>query len=95
MITRIVKLTLAPGKSEAFKILFNESKSLIRNFEGCTHVELYQDIQRPDVFFTYSYWDSEAHLLTYRESDLFKNIWSKTKILFADKAEAWSLQPCS
>ena len=94
MITRIVKLTLAAGKSEEFISLFNHSKPLIRNFKGCSHVELYADMQQPNVFFTYSHWDSEAHLNTYRESDLFKSIWSKTKILFAEKAEAWSLQPC-
>ncbi len=42
--------------------------------------------------FTYSYWESEAHLNTYRHSDLFRETWAKTKVLFADKPEAWSIE---
>jgi heme-degrading monooxygenase HmoA len=92
MITRIVKLTIQYEKTAEFIALFNESKSLIKNSPGCRHVELLNDIHQPTIFFTHSHWDSEEHLNQYRDSDLFKNIWPKTKILFADKPEAWSLQ---
>lgn len=92
MITRIVKLTIQQEKAAEFIALFNDSKSRIKNSPGCQHIELLADIQQPNVFFTHSRWDSEEHLNLYRNSDLFKNIWPRTKILFADKAEAWSLQ---
>ena len=92
MITRIVKLTIQEEKAAEFISLFNESKSFIKNSPGCKHVELLSDIHQPTIFFTHSRWDSEEHLNQYRDSDLFKNIWLRTKILFADKAEAWSLQ---
>lgn len=95
MITRIVKLTILPDKATEFVTLFNESKSIILNSEGCTYVEVLRDTQHPQLFFTYSSWDSEEHLNLYRNSELFKNIWSRTKVLFADKAEAWSLKPCN
>lgn len=42
MITRIVKMTFREEEVEAFKALFEERKSLIRNFKGCTHLQLWQ-----------------------------------------------------
>ena len=43
------------------------------------------------MFFTYSYWEAQENLDSYRQSDLFKNVWAKTKILFNDKPQAWSV----
>ena len=54
-------------------------------------MELYQDKTNPNVFFTYSYWDNESDLENYRNSDLFKGVWAKTKPLFNAKPEAWSV----
>lgn len=76
---------------ENFIKIFNASKQHIRNFKGCSHLSLFQDKNSSNIFFTYSYWDSETDLNAYRNSDLFKNVWSQTKILFRSKAEAWSL----
>ena len=67
-----------------------ESKRQIRAFPGCRHMELVQQINRPDVLFTLSHWDDEAALNAYRASALFAETWKKTKALFAEKAEAWS-----
>ena len=91
MIIRIVKMTFHPGKVDEFENIFNSSKHLIRNFEGCSHLELLNDINRPDIFFTYSYWESEEHLDAYRHSALFESVWAKTKVLFAAAPEAWSV----
>lgn len=91
MITRIVKLTFRLEEVENFKVIFAEVNSKIRNFEGCNHLIGYQDILNPAVFFTYSKWESEALLNNYRNSELFKTTWAKTKILFAAKPEAWSV----
>ena len=74
-----------------FLSLFNERKQLIRGFEGCNHLELWQDEKEDNIFFTYSIWDSEAHLNHYRFSDLFKDTWTKTKALFENKPQAWSV----
>jgi heme-degrading monooxygenase HmoA len=76
---------------DSFLELFNERKSLIRHFEGCNHLELWQDAHQPHIFFTYSIWQSEQHLNHYRFSELFKDTWTKTKALFADKPQAWSV----
>ena len=91
MITRLVKMTFREEEIEAFKALFEERKSLIRNFEGCTHLQLWQDQHNPAVFFTYSLWDSEEHLNRYRESHFFDDTWSLTKQKFAARPEAWTV----
>lgn len=92
MIIRIVKMTFQPNKVNEFLEIFNESKQLIRNMPGCTHLELLKDTNSPSIFFTYSYWDSENDLNYYRNSIVFSNVWTKTKVLFATKAEAWSVE---
>ncbi|MEM7104330.1 MAG: antibiotic biosynthesis monooxygenase family protein [Bacteroidota bacterium] len=91
MITRFVKLTFREDKVADFVDIFESGKSTIRRFEGCHHLELLQDVKNPTVFFTFSIWESEAHLDTYRHSDFFASTWTKTKALFAKKPEAWSL----
>ena len=70
--------------------VFEHSKNRIRAFPGCRHMELLQDLNKPNVLFTLSFWDDEAALEAYRQSELFQTTWAKTKILFAEKAEAWS-----
>ena len=91
MIIRIVKMTFETDKLPAFLCLFQERKELIRHFDGCTHLELWQDAHEPNVYFTYSIWVSEAHLDHYRFSDLFKDTWIQTRACFAAKPQAWSL----
>lgn len=88
---RIVKMCFKPEHVEDFKALFEERKHLIRVQEGCTHLELLQDINDPCVFFTYSFWQAPEYLEQYRNSDFFADTWSKTKALFASKAAAWSV----
>lgn len=91
MLIRIVKLTFKPENIPSFEQIFEESKSGILGFEGCTLVELYQDLKNPSVFFTYSFWDKESDLENYRNSDFFREVWGRTKKLFAQKPEAWSV----
>ena len=92
MIIRIVKMTFEPQKTDQFLEIFNESKELIRNMEGCSHLELLNDVNSRNIFFTYSYWNSEADLNNYRNSQVFNTIWAKTKAMFSAKAEAWSVE---
>lgn len=91
MFVRIVKMSFEPSKIEEFLAHFETIKIGVRNFDGCQLLELYRDKFQTNVFFTYSYWDKEESLERYRQSDLFKTVWSKTKPLFNDKPEAWSV----
>jgi heme-degrading monooxygenase HmoA len=74
-----------------FERLFAERKDRIRGFDGCKHLELWQDEKDSRIFFTYSVWESEMNLDHYRFSSFFKETWSLTKALFDAKAEAWTL----
>lgn len=78
-------------KIEEFLDIFDRHKTKIRGFEGCDFLELYQDKKDKNIFFTYSYWQTEDDLENYRKSNLFKKVWSKTKILFSEKPEVWSV----
>lgn len=92
MLIRIVKLTFKPENISSFERIFENSKNRIQGFEGCRSVELYQDLKDRSVFFTYSIWEKESDLEYYRNSDFFKSVWGKTKLLFSEKPEAWSVK---
>ncbi|GAA4452832.1 antibiotic biosynthesis monooxygenase family protein [Rurimicrobium arvi] len=92
MIKRIVQMSFQPEHIEAFRQLFEERKQTIRSFEGCHFLELWQDVNHPNIFFTHSIWESEEHLNHYRFSAFFKETWTLTKSMFAEKAQAWSVQ---
>jgi quinol monooxygenase YgiN len=85
-------MTFKTDSIERFKDIFNASKDLIGAMEGCQHVELLQDINNPKIFFTFSIWEDVKYLEAYRQSELFNGVWAKTKVLFDDKPEAWSLK---
>lgn len=91
MIVRIVQMSFRPDVVDTFVSLFEERKEKIRHFDGCRHLELWQDAHIPNVFFTYSMWESETHLDHYRFSDFFKDTWSRTRALFESKPQAWSV----
>jgi len=91
MITRIVKLTISPEKKEEFVSIFVENKEHIRSFDGCEHVELLQNKLYGNVFFTYSKWKDEDAIESYRKSELFGNVWKRTKATFCAPPEAWSV----
>ncbi|MEL6591298.1 MAG: antibiotic biosynthesis monooxygenase [Bacteroidota bacterium] len=92
MILRIVKMTFQSDKLAAFHALFDQHKNKIRHSPGCHRLELHADAKADNVRYTYSYWEDEASLNAYRYSDLFGEVWPKTKQLFADRPEAFSLQ---
>ena len=92
MITRIVRMVFHPDKVDDFLGTFSASKQLIRNFPGVHHLELHRDASQRNVFYTYSKWENQEALEAYRHSELFKGIWAKTRVLFADKPKAYSLK---
>ena len=91
MFVRIVKMSFHQEHIATFLSIFEEKKQFIRASEGCNLLELYQDKNNPDLFFTYSYWNTAQDLENYRNSPLFKDVWAKTKALFNAKPEAWSV----
>lgn len=92
MIKRIVKLTFRKEETAAFLAIFDRSSPFIRQFPGCSHLELWRSEEDERIFFTYSFWQDAEALENYRRSDLFQTTWAQTKILFAEKPEAWSVK---
>lgn len=89
--TRIVKMTFVPEKIPAFLEIFAASRDKIRNFEGCTHLELLRDAHEPNIIYTLSRWENDASLQRYRNSEVFKSTWSKTRVLFEERAVVFSM----
>ena len=92
MITRIVRMKVAPENVTTFQNYFKESFTKIRNFSGCCDLSLHTDINEKGVVITFSRWESEAHLNDYRDSDVFKSTWEKVKPLFITKPVAFSME---
>ena len=91
MFTRIVKMEFEKEHIPAFLANFEAVKERIRNFPGCTFLELYKDKSDETIFFTYTRWNEETDLENYRNSKFFKEVWSVTKPKFRSRAEAWSV----
>lgn len=83
-------MTFEPEKLATFLEIFEQSKNKIRAMKGCTFLELWQDLDTPNVCITHSHWESSEDLNQYRDSELFKTTWAKTKVLFAAKPLAFS-----
>ncbi len=95
MFTRIVKMEFQEKCIPVFLTNFEEVKLKIRNFPGCSHLELYCDKNDKTIYFTYSRWNTTNDLENYRKSDLFRKVWATTKPMFRSKAQAWSVDVLS
>ena len=92
MILRLVKMHFRPEETDDFLAYFETIKDRIAAMPGNVQLKLYQDVNNTNIVFTHSMWLNEESLNNYRNSDAFAEIWPKTKALFAQKAEAWSLE---
>ena len=92
MLIRIVRMHFTEAGVDEFLDIFDANKLAIRNFEGCTHLQLLRDKDDPTVFTTLSHWESEENLENYRKSELFGKVWGRVKSLFSERTIAFSLE---
>ncbi|MDE5424148.1 antibiotic biosynthesis monooxygenase [Ancylomarina sp. DW003] len=92
MIVRFVKLEIQNQHIADFKILTSGEKEEIMAFEGCSFLEILQDVNNKNLFFSHSHWESEEALNKYRDSAFFRGNWKQVKEWFSAKPEAWSLE---
>ena len=90
MLIRTVRMTFRPDALADFFAMFEGVSPQIRAFEGCHHLELWEDARYPNILTTYSLWDDADALDAYRHSDLFRATWDRTKRLFAAPTVAHS-----
>ena len=93
MLIRVVRMDFDPEKVADFLALFETVKEKIATFPGCRHLELCKDASLDHVYYTFSKWEGEDDLETYRNSELFQDTWAKTKVLFGGRPLAYSLMP--
>ncbi len=91
MLTRIVKLTFQEEKTADFIAFFNTINTQVSRFKECYGMRLMQDLNNPNIIFTYSNWKNEEALNNYRDSELFSSVWMTIKPWFGGKPEAWSV----
>lgn len=77
---------------DEFLEIFNRNKSAIRNFPGCSHLQLLKDAEDPNTYTTLSHWDNQQSLDNYRKSELFGSVWGRVKTLFSERSQAFSLE---
>ncbi len=92
MIIRIVRMHFKEAGIDEFLDLFNHNKEAIRNFPGCSHLQLLKDHNDPTSYTTLSHWDNPASLDNYRNSELFSRVWGRVKTLFSERSQAFSLE---
>ena len=92
MLIRIVRMHFTEAGVEEFLTIFNENKQAIRNFNGCTHLQLMKDADDPLCYATLSHWNSPVDLENYRKSPLFGSVWGRVKNLFSERSQAFSLE---
>ncbi|HEY5690991.1 MAG TPA: antibiotic biosynthesis monooxygenase family protein [Cyclobacteriaceae bacterium] len=92
MLIRIVRMHFTEAGVEEFLEIFNQNKVAIRNFPGCSHLQLLKDANDPYCFTTLSYWDRTESLENYRKSTLFGSVWGRVKSLFSKRTQAFSLE---
>lgn len=92
MLIRIVRMHFTDAGVEEFLEIFNANKAAIRNFSGCSHLELLRDLRDPNTYTTLSYWADEDSLNRYRQSELFGSVWGRVKTLFSERSQAFSLE---
>lgn len=90
MLIRIVRMTFRPSKLDTFLHHFDSVSPKIRSFDGCEHLELWQDARFPNVCTTHSHWTGDDALERYRNSDLFRMTWAQVKPWFAAAPRAHS-----
>ena len=91
MILRIVRMHFTAAGVDEFLTIFEANKTAIRNFPGCTRLQLLKDADDHLVYTTFSEWKDEASLEAYRKSELFASVWGRVKTLFSERTQAFSL----
>ncbi|MBB3699107.1 antibiotic biosynthesis monooxygenase [Flammeovirga yaeyamensis] len=91
MLHRFVRMSFQKDRINDFKKLFHEVQPTIESFEGCQSVQLLEDADAHTKVMTFSIWEDQEALDRYRDSEFFITTWRKTKVLFEEKAEAFSM----
>ena len=91
MLVRIVKMIFREDAIETFQQLFESRKELIRNFEGCNHLELWQDKTIRLYFLLTAFGKMKRHLTCIATLIFLMIPGYKPNNYLPAKPEAWSV----
>ena len=92
MFIRIVRMHFTESGVEEFLEIFNQHRTAIRTFPGCSHLQLLKDPEDLLCYTTLSHWDQLQSLENYRKSELFGSVWGRVKTLFSERTQAFTLE---
>ncbi len=72
MIVIRVKVSVKPENKSDFINVMQDSIAISREFDGCQHFGLYQDVMDDTTLILYEEWETQAQFDAYKASDHFK-----------------------
>jgi len=78
--------------SDAELIWKTQCAPLMRGQKGCQVEKFMRSTERPDLYISYSEWDSIADIDRYRESTEHKTIQSETRAIQGSRAVVWTYE---
>ena len=89
-IARVILINLAEGDSgDAERIWKEECSPLMARQQGCHSEKLMRSLDRPDLFISYSEWDSMEDIEGYRAGADHATIQSESRALQGARAVVW------
>ena len=92
MITRIVKMVIKPEEVSSFVKHREKFTNKIRSFKGCVSHDFLKDKNVNNTFFSYSTWDSEQSIDTFRHSELFQSLKEINNRYYLKAEQAWTVE---
>jgi quinol monooxygenase YgiN len=92
MIVRVVKLQFDERTHEEAQRHLLGIVPTVRQWPGCTHLEVLFDENRIGRILTYSHWESVEALNEYRNSMVFRKFWAGVKPHLAKPTEAYTMR---
>ncbi|MDX1483965.1 MAG: antibiotic biosynthesis monooxygenase family protein [Alphaproteobacteria bacterium] len=92
-IGRVILMNVAQGKAEdAERIWKEQCAPLMIDQAGCRLEKLMRSLDRPELFISYSEWDSMEAINAYRESTAHETIQKEVRALQGARAVVWAYQ---
>ncbi len=95
-IARVIIIKAPEEKNKEAERMWKEHCApLMRRQKGCQSEKFMRSTENPDLYISYSEWDSIADIDRYRESTEHKTIQSETRAIQGSRAVVWTYEVLS
>lgn len=92
-IARVILFNVPNGRQEeAQRVWLAECGPLIKRQKGCRLEKLMKSLDRPELFISYSEWDSLADIERYRASEEHDAVQRETRAIQGARAVVWAYE---